>query len=219
MLAGVGLIASPGKIVEMGDLAVGELTLDDHHSSARRLDESGVVGSFSATGVGSSQHRGPKGLRCLDGDERLARWGVDDHPVAVDPLDRVGDRHPRHGTIGTLGHGTDHRGKELGRCERTGRVVHADDRCLWRYCGKPCAHGLAACGAAGHSSFGGDVARWYDHDDSGTGRAGYFGRMIDDSTSSNQLELLGATESRAGATGDHNGPDNLSCVERHDRRG
>jgi hypothetical protein len=31
--------------------------------------------------------------------------------------------------------------------------------------------------------------------------------------------LLGASETRSAATGDHDGPDNLCCVERHDRRG
>jgi hypothetical protein len=31
--------------------------------------------------------------------------------------------------------------------------------------------------------------------------------------------LLGAPEPRPGTTGDHDGPDILSCVERHDRRG
>ncbi len=219
MLIGVGLIAGPGEIVEMGDLAVGQLALDDHNSPTGRLDECGVVGGFSAAGVGGPQHRGPKGLRRLDGNKGLPRRGIDDHPLAVDPLDRVGDRDTRHGTIRTLGHGTDHRGEELGRGEWTGRVVHADDRCLQRYRGEPGTHGFAACGAAGHSFLGSDIARRHDHDHSSTGRAGNFCRMIDDATSANQLELLRAAESRAGATGDHDGPDNLSCVERHDRRG
>ena len=109
----IGLLTRPGKVVDMGDLAVGELTLDDHHTPARRLDQSGVVGGFSAFGVGRAKHGGSKGLRCLDGNERLARWRVDDHPVAVDALDGVGHRNAGYGAIGTLRNRTDHGRKQL----------------------------------------------------------------------------------------------------------
>ncbi len=109
----IGLLTRPRQVVDMGDLAVGELTLDDHDAPARRLDQSGVVGGFSAFGVSRSKHRGPKRLRRLDGDERLARWCVDDHPGAVDALDGVGHGDAGDGAIGTLRNRTDHRCKQL----------------------------------------------------------------------------------------------------------
>jgi hypothetical protein len=43
--------------------------------------------------------------------------------------------------------------------------------------------------------------------------------MIDDSARSDVFVLFGAPSSGAASTCDHDGPHNLCCGERHDRRG
>jgi hypothetical protein len=43
--------------------------------------------------------------------------------------------------------------------------------------------------------------------------------VIDNALRPNRFVLFRATETRAAAAGDDDGPDNLDCGERHDRRG
>ena len=97
--------------------------------------------------------------------------------------------------------------------------MDADDGRLGGHGSKAGTHRFAARGASGHTALRrNNLGRDDDHDSIACSPGNGHG-MIDDSPLSDHFELLGATEPGTGATGDHDGPHNLCCVERHDRRG
>ncbi len=213
------MLAGPGEIVEVGDLAVGLFAGDHHDSSAAVLDERSVVGRLSAAGVSGAQDRRPKGLWGLYGNQRRPRWCVNDDLVVIHPLDRVGYRDSRNGRVRTLGDGLDHRCEQLRRSEGADGIMHADDRRVSWNRGKTGAHRLTACRPTGHATLGSHVGRRDDDYYAIADRPGHLGSMVDDAPRADLLVLLGPAEARPGAPSDHDGPDILCCVERHDRRG
>ncbi len=96
--------------------------------------------------------------------------------------------------------------------------MHTDDRGVGRNGGETGTDRVASGRPAGHATLGSGVFRWNDHHHSAARRPGNLDGVIDDPLRSDELELLGATEARPLAAGDHDGPDILR-VERHDRRG
>ncbi len=203
----------------MGDLAVGLLTGDHDDSPSEGLDESGVVGGLVATRVRGAQYRCPKCLWRLHGYQRRTRRRVDDDVVGIDPLDGVGHRDSGHGGIGTFADGANDRREQLRRCEWARGIVHAHDcRAEW-HSREAGAYRLAACRPTGNAALRVYVGRRNDHDHAITGVASGADSMIDDPARADMFVLFGTTETRPRASGDHDGPDILSCGERHDRRG
>ncbi|MEY2553382.1 MAG: hypothetical protein QOC57_1242, partial [Ilumatobacteraceae bacterium] len=90
--------------------------------------------------------------------------------------------------------------------------VHTDDRGLGGNGSETGTDRVASRCPAGHATLGVGGFRRGDHDDTAAGRPGYIGSVIDDPLGPDELELLGATEARPLAAGDHDGPDVL-CGE------
>lgn len=203
----------------MGDLAVGLLAGDHDDPPAADLDQSGVVGGISTTGVCGAQNRRPKGLRCLHGHHRSPRRSFDDDVVGIDPLDRVGHSNARHSSVGAISDRLDDCREEVRGSERARCIVHAHDRRIgWDGC-QTGANRIAASRAAGDATFGGNVVWRNHHDHAVAGCPRRVGGAIDDASRADQFVLLGETSPRPGAGSDHDGPDILCCGERHDRRG
>ena len=131
-----------------GDLQVRRLARHDHDRAPRRLDQRGVVGAVGAAGVRGAQRRGAERLRGLHRDQLVARHGLDD-ALAVDALDRVGDREPGTAPSAPSRTAAITAREERVAGERAGRVVHHDDLGVARHRGEPGAHRVGAGRAAG----------------------------------------------------------------------
>lgn len=203
----------------MSDLAVRLLTVDHHDSAAAQLDKRSVIGGIAPACMRRTKHRGAKRLRGLHRNQGGPRGRVDDNVVGIDSLDRVGHRYTRHCCIGAFGHRCDNCREELRRGERASRIVDADDggRC-WNL-DKTGADRLAARRPTGDATFRRRIG-WRDHEnDTIADRSSDIESVINDALRAKLFVLLGTTDPRPGAPGDHDGPHILSCGERHDRRG
>ena len=203
----------------MCDLSIRLLAGDDDDSPTAQLDECGIVGRVATTGVCGTEHCGTKRLRGLHRHQCRARRSVDHDVVGVDQLDRVGHRDAGDGRVGAVAHRLDDSREQLQGRKRTGCVVHADDGCRVRDFDETGSNGFAARGTSGDATLDGRVGRWYDENDAIACRPSGVCGVIDDASRADLLVLLGATDPRTRPAGDHDGPDNLSCGERHDRRG
>jgi hypothetical protein len=75
----------------------------------------------------AEKHCGAKGLRGLDGHDRVPRDGLDHEPVGIDPLEGVDRRDAGDSTVEPAAHGVDDPAGELAAGQGAGGIVDHHD--------------------------------------------------------------------------------------------
>jgi hypothetical protein len=128
---GSGVACNAGEILRRGHFHIPALAFEHRHLQSRPFDQCGVVGKILAAllcgaPVRVEQGRVGKSLRRLHRAQRRAIERRLDPALAVDQLDRIGDRKPRHRSA-ALGRRRDRTADQGLRGERARRVMHQHD--------------------------------------------------------------------------------------------
>ena len=122
------MFTQPFEVVVGGDFSGQRVSVDDHDSAAGLLHKRGVVGRVGPLNEHPAKHLGPERLGCLHGAQQRPWRGGNYRAGIVNDFDGVDDGDSRNGTVGPVGDGPNKSINDFDGHERSGGVVHEDDR-------------------------------------------------------------------------------------------